>query len=138
MSSVSSRISPAPPNTLRHTSSSLKASRHSTFRRGIQLTVRASGLSEALFQQLTSSPAEPYLQGLKELFLNFTRMLLRLTHRRYVVITTMNKMQRWKPKPSLHNHPSCSSVSTVRRGTTTHSKPPEIDLRRTSNSRVKL
>ncbi|KAF8659882.1 hypothetical protein AX16_001766 [Volvariella volvacea WC 439] len=29
------------------------------------------GLSEALFQRLTSSPAEPYLQALKELFINF-------------------------------------------------------------------
>ncbi|KAG2011621.1 Ras opposite [Coprinopsis cinerea AmutBmut pab1-1] len=29
------------------------------------------GLSEELFQRLTSSPAEPYLRALKELFLNF-------------------------------------------------------------------
>ncbi|EEB90258.1 hypothetical protein MPER_11554 [Moniliophthora perniciosa FA553] len=31
----------------------------------------SSGLSEPLFQRLTASPAEPYLRGLKELFLNF-------------------------------------------------------------------
>ncbi|TFL01947.1 Sec1-like protein [Pterulicium gracile] len=30
------------------------------------------GLSEALFGQLTSSPAEPYLKSLKDLYLNFT------------------------------------------------------------------
>ncbi|KAL4061887.1 Sec1-like protein [Scleroderma citrinum] len=29
------------------------------------------GLSELLFERLTSSPAEPYLKGLKELFINF-------------------------------------------------------------------
>ncbi|KAN0088471.1 Sec1-like protein [Tylopilus felleus] len=29
------------------------------------------GLSESLFQRLTSSPAEPFLRGLQELFLNF-------------------------------------------------------------------
>lgn len=32
--------------------------------------VLAPGLPESLFQQLTSSPAEPHLLGLKELFLN--------------------------------------------------------------------
>ncbi|PFH51850.1 hypothetical protein AMATHDRAFT_84920 [Amanita thiersii Skay4041] len=30
------------------------------------------GLSEPLFQRLTSSPAEPYLKGLRELFINFS------------------------------------------------------------------
>jgi len=30
-----------------------------------------SGLDEPLFQRLTTSPAEPYLKGLKELFINF-------------------------------------------------------------------
>lgn len=30
-----------------------------------------SGLPEPLFQRLTSSPAEPFLRGLQELFLNF-------------------------------------------------------------------
>jgi syntaxin-binding protein 1 len=34
------------------------------------------GLSEHLFQRLTASAAEPYLQGLKELFLNFWGALL--------------------------------------------------------------
>ena len=29
------------------------------------------GLAELLFQRLTSSPAEPHLQALKELFINF-------------------------------------------------------------------
>lgn len=33
------------------------------------------GLPEPLFERLTSSPAEPHLQALKELFLNFNRKL---------------------------------------------------------------
>lgn len=33
------------------------------------------GLAEPLFQKLTSSPAEPHLKGLSELFINFTREL---------------------------------------------------------------
>lgn len=35
------------------------------------MTGLVSGLSETLFQRLTSSPAEPFLRGLQELFLNF-------------------------------------------------------------------
>ena len=35
------------------------------------MTGLVSGLSEPLFQRLTSSPAEPFLRGLQELFLNF-------------------------------------------------------------------
>lgn len=33
------------------------------------------GLPEPLFERLTSSPAEPHLQGLKELFLNYNGKL---------------------------------------------------------------
>jgi syntaxin-binding protein 1 len=32
------------------------------------------GLNEQLFQKLTSSPAEPFLKGLQELFINFWGM----------------------------------------------------------------
>jgi syntaxin-binding protein 1 len=35
------------------------------------MTGFVSGVSEPLFQRLTSSPAEPFLRGLQELFLNF-------------------------------------------------------------------
>lgn len=35
------------------------------------MTGLTSGLPEPLFQRLTSSPAEPFLRGLQELFLNF-------------------------------------------------------------------
>jgi hypothetical protein len=30
-----------------------------------------TGLAEELFQQLTSSPAEPFLRGLQDLYVNF-------------------------------------------------------------------
>jgi len=48
----------------------------------LQMTRLISGLSEPLFQRLTSSPAEPFLRGLQELFLNFwgkRGLLLRLS-----------------------------------------------------------
>ena len=37
----------------------------------LSIISKSIGLSEQLFEKVTTSPAEPYLQALKELFINF-------------------------------------------------------------------
>ncbi|KAG1907804.1 Sec1-like protein [Suillus fuscotomentosus] len=51
------------------------------------------GLSETLFEHLTTSPAEPHLKGLQDLFVNFRGCL---------------RMQRPRRKLSLFSHQDCS------------------------------
>ena len=41
------------------------------FSLALYMMSRFIGLSEHLFEKLTASPAEPHLQALKELFINF-------------------------------------------------------------------